>query len=309
MNRCTFRPQSCSAALLNRSCENGIHSSAVQPCSSTLVRACHTGSNPSSKVALVVCGMEAVEADAGRGDAEHVGRAPVVKRVERHQDVLGLLGAVAPAHRRLDRRPRRLVHPRADVERRRVVDEADLHPLGRRRALDRLLLDEVVDRRRLFPQRLVEPAVHAHGAFTDANRRRVLGARGGGVLGQRPGRGRERRGERDGGGNRGDCHEGDDRPRSPRSRGRYRDRRASAGPSRGRRRHDAVCLRNPPRAGARRAIATASRAQTRRRCSGHGSGGPIVQPLGEEAELDRPGGVVSMSATHNPSRGSKADIP
>ena len=217
---------------------------------------------------FVVFGMKPIDADARRGDAEHVRRAPIVKGVERDLDVLGLFDAVAPAHRRLDRRPRRLVHPRADVQRRRVVDEADLHPLGRRRALHRFLLDEVVDPRRLLPQRLVEPAVHADACLRRRESPSRAWARGGGVLGQRPGRGRERRGERDGGGNRVKVTKGMTGP-DRRDRAAGVVIREQARGHRGRAmRHDAVCLRNQRERGRTSgAVATARGARTRRPCS------------------------------------------
>ena len=58
---------------------------------------------------LVVLGMVAVDAHAGGGHAERVGRPAVEKGVERNQQVLGLLlDPVPPAHRGLDRLAARL---------------------------------------------------------------------------------------------------------------------------------------------------------------------------------------------------------
>jgi hypothetical protein len=52
-----------------------------------------------------------------------------------------------------------VVDHHADVERVRVVDDADLRVFGRCRALDRFLLREVADRGRRKPHGLVESAV------------------------------------------------------------------------------------------------------------------------------------------------------
>ena len=72
----------------------------------TLVSAPHTGSKPASNVSSLSRGVIAIDAHARRGDAEHDRGAAIEERVERDQDVLGLVAVVAAAERRLDaRRP------------------------------------------------------------------------------------------------------------------------------------------------------------------------------------------------------------
>ena len=102
-------------------------------------------------VEVVVAGVVVVQARAAGGHAEGRSRAPVEIGVERHQEVLGLLDVVAAAERRLDRRARR--HSRADIQRAVVVDEAHVQAVGGRGALDRLLLREPGERRRLSATR------------------------------------------------------------------------------------------------------------------------------------------------------------
>ena len=96
---------------------------------------------------LVIAGVITVDAHAGGGHAKDDGGAAIEERVERDEDVLDLIGAVAPPERRLDAAVA-AVHARADIEGVIVVGEPHLHGIGRRRAFGRLFLDEVGDRRR-----------------------------------------------------------------------------------------------------------------------------------------------------------------
>ena len=87
---------------LKRSCENGIHISAVQPSRRCVVSRLPDRIEPGVEAVFVVARVKAIEADAGGGHAEDDGGAPIEERVERDQDVLGLVGVVAAAERRLD---------------------------------------------------------------------------------------------------------------------------------------------------------------------------------------------------------------
>jgi hypothetical protein len=103
--------------------------------------------------------MEMIEPDARRGDAEHVRRAPVEVRVELDLQVVGLLVLVAPGHRRLHRHAGRAEHARANPQRGVVIQEPDLHCVGRRRSFHRLRLEEIGDRLRSLPRLLVETSI------------------------------------------------------------------------------------------------------------------------------------------------------
>jgi hypothetical protein len=70
---------------------------------------------------------------------------------------------VAPAQARDDAGGLGVEHPCADVDRLVVVGDADLGLLRRLRPLVGLALHEGRDRGRLFPDLLVEHAVHDHG--------------------------------------------------------------------------------------------------------------------------------------------------
>jgi hypothetical protein len=173
---------------LKRSCEKGIQNSAVHPSASTCVRACQTGSNPSSKSSSSSFGVVAVDADAARRDAEHVRSPPVEEGVEGDEDMLDLLGAVPSSERRLQRRSRLLLHAGADIQGDVVVEESDLGALGRLRAFGGLLLHEIVDHGRFGPRAFVEAAVHLHRFGPNSNGPRLLAVRGwihGGLRGKR----------------------------------------------------------------------------------------------------------------------------
>jgi hypothetical protein len=94
------------------------------------------------------------------------GRAPrvVVVGVEDELDVVAAAELVAP--RELGAHPgaaQRVEHPRADVQRLRVVEDADLGALGGGLALARVLLPEVGGNGCRRPRRLVQPPVHHDG--------------------------------------------------------------------------------------------------------------------------------------------------
>jgi hypothetical protein len=118
-----------------------------------------------------------IDAHAGGGDAEHHRGAAIEKRVERDQDVLGLIDIVATAQRRLDTAVL-AVHPRADVEHIVVKDDPHVHRIGRRRALDRLFLDEIGDRRCLLPHLVIETAVDANRSVGHTSSGRLLAIAG-----------------------------------------------------------------------------------------------------------------------------------
>ena len=118
---------------------------------------------------LTVGAVIAIQPHAGRGHAQHHRGSAIQEGVERNQDVLGLIGVVATAQRRLNLPGVARPHPRADVEGVAVVGKAHLHRVGRGRALLGLLLDEVGDRRGVEPDGFVEPPVHADGAPLDAS--------------------------------------------------------------------------------------------------------------------------------------------
>src|SRR3972149_5233083 len=101
--------------------------------------------------------MIVIEADARGGHAKTVRRAPIEVRVERNQQILRLLDFIAPAERRLNSGSAGLaVHAGADEERTIVVDEADLHALGRRRPFVGFLLDKLRERWACAPDLLVD---------------------------------------------------------------------------------------------------------------------------------------------------------
>ena len=54
------------------------------------------GVEPAIDDILVVGGVIPIESHARRSDAERVGRPPIVVTVERHPEVLGLVGVIAP---------------------------------------------------------------------------------------------------------------------------------------------------------------------------------------------------------------------
>ena len=137
-------------------------------------------------IVFVVAGMVVVEADAGRGDAEHVGGAPIQVGVELDLEVLGLRAIVAAAHRRLNGDTRTAAHSCPDPERAVVEQEAHLHRIGRRRSLDRLGLQELRNRRGLLPRFLVQPAVEPNRSPRDACGARLLAAVDRRLLGMQP---------------------------------------------------------------------------------------------------------------------------
>ena len=100
-----------------------------------------------SNASSLSLGVVPIEAHARGGDAEGVRRSGGRETCRARPGCARPgVAVVAAAERRLDRRPLRVEHPRADVERAVVVDEAHLHRVGRRGAFGRLLLDEVGDR-------------------------------------------------------------------------------------------------------------------------------------------------------------------
>ncbi len=122
---------------------------------------------------LVVGGVIPIDTNASGSHAKDGCRAAIHERVERHEDVFGLVDVVAAAQRRLDAAVL-AVHPRADIEHAVVVGDAHVHRVRRPRALDRLFLDEVGDRRGLLPGLVIEPPIDADRTVRDSNRRRLL---------------------------------------------------------------------------------------------------------------------------------------
>ena len=118
--------------------------------------------------------MEAIEANPAARDAEHHGRAPILERVEGHQDVLGLGHVVAAAQRRLDGAAVAIEHTRADVEGAVVVGEAHFHVVGRHAAFGRLLHHEVGDRLGETPGLVGQSAVDGDAAAGDPGGRGAL---------------------------------------------------------------------------------------------------------------------------------------
>ncbi|TMQ05500.1 MAG: methyltransferase domain-containing protein [Deltaproteobacteria bacterium] len=120
--------------------------------------------------ALGVVGVDPVGAHARRGDREAVGDPPGVRRIDRHDEALGLLGVVALGQRIIDVVASGRPHPRRDVERLAVGGDRGGHPARRRRAVRRLLLLEVVDEARGRPRRVIELAVDRDRALRDGDR-------------------------------------------------------------------------------------------------------------------------------------------
>ena len=117
VKRWMFRPQTCSTAAV----ESELRERNPQLGGPPLLvdAACaHPTPDRTPRRRSPRCPRDESDRCARRGrHAEDVGGAPVVKRVERDEDVLGLLDPIAPAHRCLDARPGLLVHSRADIER------------------------------------------------------------------------------------------------------------------------------------------------------------------------------------------------
>src|SRR5262249_53327317 len=82
------------------------------------------------------------------------------------------LGDVAVADSLAGHDPGRIavIHPRSDVERLAVGDDADFSALRDGRAFVQLALDEPGDRRGVAPRRVVEAAVDHWGTGDDARR-------------------------------------------------------------------------------------------------------------------------------------------
>ena len=117
-----------------------------------------------------------IKAHAGRGDAKHVRRAPIEKGVEFDLQVLGLRTIVATAHGRLN--PAGTPgQPGADIERRVVVGEPHLHPVGLRGAFVRFGLEKIDERLRPLPDRFVETTVDPNRSGFDASRLSLLARR------------------------------------------------------------------------------------------------------------------------------------
>ena len=174
--RWMFRPQCRSRSGLKRSCENGIHSSAVHR-----IRVDGRLRAPDQVVSSIeavfgIGGVIAIDAHAGGGDAEHDRGATIEKRVESRPGCIRPDRAVATAERGLDRAVA-ACHPCADVQRVAVIHETHVHRIGGCGAFGRLLLNEVDDGRRLLPRLVVQAAVDANRAIGHTGR--------GGLLSQR----------------------------------------------------------------------------------------------------------------------------
>ena len=85
-----FTPQTRSFWRLKRSCENGIHISALQPSRVDRRPRFPDGIEPGVEALLVVARVKAIEADTGGGHAKCDGCPSVEECVEPDPDVLGL---------------------------------------------------------------------------------------------------------------------------------------------------------------------------------------------------------------------------
>ena len=130
---------------------------------------------------LAIRGVVVVQTRPGLGHAERVGGLKVAERVERHEQPVVVAGIVATPHL-ADGAVRRGAHPRADVDRLLIEEEADLGANARSISLIVSLLEEIVAKHGGRPGGVVEPSVHRHGPLTgngpgglggDSNRSRV----------------------------------------------------------------------------------------------------------------------------------------
>jgi len=84
----------------------------------------------------------------------------LVERVEDHAGGITVVRGEVPLQLVDDTAPRIAVVERAaDIERVSIVEDSDLAPFGRKRPLDRLLLNEICGNRRTCPGRFVQTAV------------------------------------------------------------------------------------------------------------------------------------------------------
>ena len=116
-------------------------------------------------VAVPVVVVERAVVERARGVHPEVEAAPAVMvGVDVDGKPVGAHDAVPPGEQRHDGVGRRVVEPRADVQRVVVVEEPDLGPLRRGVALARYPLGEPGGRLRLHPGGIVEPAVERRSA-------------------------------------------------------------------------------------------------------------------------------------------------
>ncbi len=171
--RCTLRPQTCGLRSLNRSCENGIQSSAVHPWSSIGGARLPDRVERVVVVELVVARVVVIEPHAGGRHAEGRRRAAIEVGVERDEQVLGLLALVAPSQRRLDGRCR---HTSARRRRARHRRRRTALPCGRSAARPRSgsFCTKSVTGGTVAPRLFVEAAVDADRAVGDAHRARLF---------------------------------------------------------------------------------------------------------------------------------------
>ena len=118
--------------------------------------------------------QRAVRLDAERVDAEHERLPAVLERVQENLDGIVGVDAVAIGERRVDRAGR-CVRLDAEVDRGRRVEDEDLRRILGGAAVDRRVLREAGEPRRLLPDGFVQHAVDGDtgGGRVDARRRDV----------------------------------------------------------------------------------------------------------------------------------------
>ena len=178
--RCA-NPSVASPPLPNRSWEYGIRNSAHQP--SRVAPHRDVPHRVPALVVVVVVEAVLVALHARRIDDELVGRPPIVRRVDEHPDPVGGGIGVTPRQERQDAVGLAVEGADADVDGDVVEEDAGLGAVGGRRALGRLALDEIGDRRSPRAQ-----------AASDRSPSRRMAARGtGGRVSSSWARGRRRR--------------------------------------------------------------------------------------------------------------------
>ena len=114
-------------------------------------------------IALDIIEDDPVLLRAGRVHGEVVTRAFVVEGVEQDAELIRGDIVVTTRDARDDRVGREIVEPRTHVERVVIVGESHHRALPRRDTLIRIAHDQIRDRRREPPHRLIELAIHVHG--------------------------------------------------------------------------------------------------------------------------------------------------
>ena len=100
-------------------------------------------------VVIVLANPSGRQRESVRGTAVQIG-------IERDDEDLGIAIGITAGHRAADRAGIGAIHPRADVERIAIIDQANLGSLRRWLALVRILLDEIDDGIHPGPRRIIQ---------------------------------------------------------------------------------------------------------------------------------------------------------